>query len=165
MKKLLTSFAAYEYWANKRLLDVVLSLGNVQQEQPIMSSFPSIHKTCLHMWDASCIWWQRLQRQEQIVVPSLSFHPSMADVAKGLLSQNKQWHEWIASAEETELVKELSYRTMKGDAFVQPIKDILLHLNNHGTYHRGQLVTMLRQVGVDNIPQTDYILYSRSGDQ
>ncbi|MCW3088046.1 MAG: hypothetical protein JWQ78_1432, partial [Sediminibacterium sp.] len=41
------------------------------------------------------------------------------------------------------------------------VKEILLHLFNHGTYHRGQLVTLLRQVGVEEIPRTDYIEFSR----
>ena len=162
MKQLLVSFAAYDLWANRKMLDAILPLTEAQQQQEITSSFSSIHKTCLHIWDASSIWWQRLQMHEQIVVPSLSFHPSMSDVATGLLAQNKQWVEWINTVVEAELEKELPYKNMKGDAFRQPVKDIFLHLFNHGTYHRGQLVTMLRQVGVGEIAPTDYIVYARS---
>ncbi len=162
MKQIVISFAAYDLWANEKLLELVLSLPETQQQQEINSSFPSIHKTCLHVWDASSIWWQRLHMHEQIVVPSLSFHPSMNDVANGLLGQNKHWVEWLNTAAEADLEKQLDYRNMNGDPFRQPVKEILLHLFNHGTYHRGQLVTMLRLVGVDKIPQTDYIVFSRS---
>ena len=161
MKQLLASFAAYDLWANRKMLDAIVPLTEGQQQQEITSSFSSIHKTCLHLWDASSIWWQRLQMHEQIVVPSLSFHPCMSDVATGLLAQNKQWVEWLTTVVEAELEKELPYKNMKGDTFRQPVKDILLHLFNHGTYHRGQLVTMLRQVGVEEIEPTDYIVYSR----
>ena len=162
MKQLLASFAHYEYWANEQLLAVIGSLTEEQQQQEIISSFSSVQKTCLHTWDASAIWWQRLQKAEEIIVPSLSFHPSMKEIEKGLLQQNMQWIEWIRSATEGDLEYVLPYRNMKGDPFAQPVHEILLHLNNHGTYHRGQLVTMLRQLGVEKIPQTDYILYSRS---
>lgn len=162
MKQLLVAFTRYEKWANERLLEVVLSLSAEAQQQPVQSSFPSIQKTCLHMWDASSIWWQRVQEQEQVVVPSFGVHLSMKDIAHGLLQQNDQWIHWVETADAAILEKMLSYKTMKGDAFVQRVKEILLHLNNHGTYHRGQLVTLLRQVGVERIPQTDYILYNRS---
>jgi uncharacterized damage-inducible protein DinB len=161
MKQLLTSYAAFEYWANQKLLDVILNTSPVQQEQEIVSSFPSIQKTCLHMWDASSVWWQRLHLRADIAVPSLSFHPSMNDIANGLLAQNMAWKEWVEQAVESDLEKELPYKNMKGEAFIQPVKYIILHLSNHGTYHRGQLVTMLRQVGVGTIPKTDYIDFSR----
>ena len=162
MKQLLVSFTQYEYWANKQILELVLSLSEAQQQQEIKSSFPSIYKTCLHMWDASTIWWQRLHKVEQIVVPSLTSHPTMNDIANSLLQQNKEWTDWVNAAVETDFEYVLPYKNMKGDFFQQAVKEILLHLSNHGTYHRGQLVTMLRQVGVEQIPQTDYILFSRS---
>lgn len=162
MKQLLVSFARYERWANEKLLTVALELSEEQQQQEMKSSFPSIHKTCLHIWDASSIWWQRMQKHEQVLVPSLTFHPTMKDIANGLLQQNAQWIQWVNEQDEAELENLLLYKTMKGDVFEQPVKDILLHLNNHGTYHRGQLVTKLREAGVENIPQTDYILFSRS---
>ena len=162
MKTILTSFARYEYWANQRLLDLIWNMDAEQREHEIISSFPSIHKTCLHIWDASSIWWQRLHLVSDIVVPSLSFHPSITDINNGLLAQNEQWINWVKNTTDAELEKELPYRNMKGDAFIQPVKEIILHLSNHGTYHRGQLVTMLRQVGVEKVPATDYILFARS---
>ncbi len=161
MKKLLSTFAAYDLWANERLLQTILTLDEGRQQQNIESSFPSLHQTCLHIWDASSIWWQRLHMHEQIAVPSLSFHPTMNDVANGLLLQNKQWVDWLDTIQEADLEKELVYKNRIGDQFRQQVKEILLHLFNHGTYHRGQLVTMLRQLGVEKIPQTDYIVYGR----
>jgi uncharacterized damage-inducible protein DinB len=162
MKQLLRSFAAYEYWANQRLLALIMDLDSEQQQCEIKSSFPSIYRTCLHIWDASTIWWQRVHQAEQIVVPSLSFNPSMTDVNNGLLAQNQQWVKWIDSASDEALSRQLPYKNMKGEAFVQPVNEILMHLSNHGSYHRGQLVTMLRQLGVENIPATDYIFFTRS---
>jgi uncharacterized damage-inducible protein DinB len=162
MKQLLTSFTQYAYWANERLLPVIMALTEDEQQQAIVSSFPSIHKTLLHIWDANTIWWQRLHKAE-IIVPSLTFHPVMKDIEKGLLLDNRQWIDWISAATDDDLNEVLHYKTMRGDLFSQPVKEIVLHINNHGTYHRGQLVTMLRQLGVEKLPQLDYILFSRRG--
>jgi uncharacterized damage-inducible protein DinB len=54
------------------------------------------------------------------------------------------------------------YYNSKREYFKQPIFQMLLHVFNHGTYHRGQLVNMLRQLAVEKIPQTDFIVFSRT---
>jgi uncharacterized damage-inducible protein DinB len=53
----------------------------------------------------------------------------------------------MRSASDADLTYVLPYKNMKGEAFEQEVKEIVLHINNHGTYHRGQLVTMLRHWG------------------
>lgn len=161
MKQLLTSYANYDYWANKQILDLVLTLTEAQQKQQVLSSFPSIHKTCSHVWDASRIWWQRLQHDTNVMGPTIDANYPIGEVAGNILKQNREWIDWVTAAAVADLDAVLSYKNNKGDAFSQPVKEILLHLFNHGTYHRGQLVTMLRQVGVEKIPATDYIVYTR----
>ena len=161
MKQLFIAYANYDLWANQQILDVVLSLTEAQQKQEIQSSFPTIHKTCSHMWDANRIWWQRLQYDENIMGPTVNGNYTINEIVDNLLQQNRLWIDWINNASDADLDAILHYKNMKGDPFSQPIREILLHLSNHNTYHRGQLVTMLRQVGIEKIPQTDYILYSR----
>lgn len=161
MKQLLLTYTAYEIWANEQLLNLSVDLSPEEQNRPVVSSFPSLHKTFLHMWDAASGWWQRLQMHNQVVMPSLSFQPGMKDIANGLLQQNKQWHSFIQEASEEMLSASLPYKNMKGQDFIQPVYEIVMHLCNHGAYHRGQVVTILRQLGVEKIPQTDYILFTR----
>lgn len=100
---------------------------------------------------------------EQVIMPSLSFHPAMQDIANGLLQQNRQWQSFVQEASDDMLAASLPYKNIRGEHFVQPVSDIVMHLSNHGTYHRGQVVTLLRQLGVEKIPQTDYILFRRQG--
>ena len=161
MKQLLLTYTGYEIWANEQLLNLSVELSPEMQNQQLVSSFPSVYKTFLHMWDASSAWWQRLQMHDQVVIPSLSFQPGMKDIANGLLQQNRQWHSFVSDASEAMLSADLPYKNMRGEHFVQPVYEIIVHLSNHGTYHRGQLVTMLRQLGIERIPQTDYIVYTR----
>jgi uncharacterized damage-inducible protein DinB len=161
MKELLSQLAAYNIWANRRLLDIILSLPEEKQMQELPSSFKSLFATALHMWDAESAWWQRMKLQEHIIRPSENFKGDMKDVANGLLMQNQQWHDWVKSATDPMLDHVFQYYSTKSELFKQPVYQMLLHVFNHGTYHRGQLVNMLRQLGVEKIPQTDFIIWSR----
>lgn len=162
MKTLLVQFAAYNLWANGVLTTAVQALPHPLQVQPVNSSFPGLQATLLHMWDAESIWWQRLKLQEQITRPSAQFSGSTAAVVKGLLEQSRQWAEWVQGAHKHMLEHQFIYRNSKRETFKQPVYQVLLHLFNHSTYHRGQLVTMLRQLNSTSIPETDYIVWSRS---
>jgi len=162
MKELLVSYADYNYWANQELIRKIMALTPEQQKAEVQSSFSSIHATLLHMWDAESIWWQRLKLHENIVVPSLSFHPTTAEAANGLLQQNRQWAEWVQQASLIQVEHVFAYQNSKKEQFKQPVWQMLMHVFNHNTFHRGQLVTILRQLGTEKIPQTDFILYTRT---
>lgn len=161
MKEILTQHATYNAWANQRLSELILTLPEEQLQRTIASSFVSIHKTLLHIWDAESIWWQRMKLREHVIWPGTVSEYSIKEIAKNLFQQDRQWIEWVSEASEAALMNVFAYQNSKGESFKQPIFQMLLHVFNHGTYHRGQLVTMLRQLGVDKIPATDFIVWSR----
>jgi uncharacterized damage-inducible protein DinB len=161
MKELLTQYATYHLWANKQIFDVVLKLTPEQQQQEIVSSFPSIHSTLLHIWDAESIWWQRLKLQEHVVRNSTLRDYSTEEVVEQILLQSQQWLTWVKNASDAQINYVFAYQTTKREQFKDKVSQMLLHLFNHGTYHRGQLVTMFRQLGVEKIPATDFIHWSR----
>jgi uncharacterized damage-inducible protein DinB len=161
MKELLSQLAVYNIWANHKLLEIVLALPEEKQKQDLPSSFKSLYATVFHMWDAESVWWQRMKMHERIIRPSDNFNSSMKDVANGLMQQNQQWEEWVRTATEPMLDHVFQYYNQQKESFKQPIFQMLLHVFNHGTYHRGQLVNMLRQIGIEKIPQTDFIVWSR----
>jgi len=161
MKEIFIQYAGYHAWANSLLLNAVSGLTEEQQQAEVKSSFPSLYKTCLHMLDAESIWWQRLKLQEKTEFPSVSFSGSFSELAALIVQQNKQWVTWINSVNEHGLQHEFIYSNSKKERFKQPVFQMLLHLFNHGTYHRGQIVTMLRQLGVEKIPQTDFLIWAR----
>ena len=74
---------------------------------------------------------------------------------------DKQWQDWVNDANDHALQHEFIYYNSRKERFKQPVYQMLLHLLNHNTYHRGQIVTMLRQLGVEKIPATDFIVWSR----
>jgi uncharacterized damage-inducible protein DinB len=161
MKEILQQYAAYNSWANQKLFDIILKLDENLQQQIVASSFPNLYATVLHMWDAESAWWQRMKLHEKIVIPSENFNPTMQEAVNGLLQQNKLWEDWVNNATVPALEHVFAYQNTRKEQFKQPVYQMIHHVFNHGTYHRGQLVTMLRALGIDKIPPTDFILWSR----
>ena len=110
------------------------------------------------MYSAESIWWQRMKLQERVNVPMETFKGSMKELSEELLQQNRQWQQWINSASDPMLDHVFQYFSLKKESFKQPIFQMLLHVFNHGTYHRGQLSHFLRDQGLTP-PSTDYILF------
>lgn len=161
MKKILLNYAAYNLWANQRISDVVTNLSEEQLDQEIKSSFPSIRLTVSHLWDVESVWWQRMKLKETVEWPGKSFNGTILELTTHLLHQSKQWKEWVDLATEAALEHEFIYKNSKRDQFKQPVYEVLHHLFNHQAFHRGQLVTMFRQVGLTEIPNTDLIAFYR----
>jgi uncharacterized damage-inducible protein DinB len=161
MKEIFIQLASYNIWANNLLFDAIGQLSPDLQNKEVSSSFPSLYKTVLHVWNAESIWWQRLKLQERIISPAENFNGSFNELAHQVISLDKQWYDWINNAQEHMLQHVFLYQNSKREQFKQPVFQMLLHLFNHGTYHRGQLVTMMRELNVTKIPATDFIIWSR----
>lgn len=160
MKELLQQYAAFNVWATQRITDVISGLPEEKIIAPITSSFPSMYKTVLHLLDAESIWWQRLKLQEHVERPSETFTGSFAELQKKLLQQSNLFNDWVSNATEAQLQHVFAYIREKEQNKMQ-VSNMLLHLFNHNSYHRGQLVTMLRQSGIAKIPSTDFAAYLR----
>jgi uncharacterized damage-inducible protein DinB len=135
----------------QKIIDVVLALPVEKQLAEVASSFKSIHTTILHMWDAESIWWQRMKLHERFVRPSENFKGSTQDAVNGLMSQSKLWEGWVSSAADHMFDHVFQYSPTKTETIKMPIYQMLTHVFNHGTYHRGQLITMLRQLGIEKL--------------
>lgn len=161
VKEILQQLASYNLWANRRMYGFLKTLPEELLTHDFKSSFPSIHKTLLHMWDAESIWWQRIRLHERPAFPSEKFIGSTLDVGAALIQQNEVFKNWVDQASVLTLDHEFIYQNLRKETFKQPVSEILLHVFNHGTYHRGQIVTLLRQADTGNIPQTDFIVWLR----
>jgi len=160
MKELLQQYAAYNIWATKQLVDRMSKLNEEDTGKEIVSSFPSIYKTMQHMWLAEEVWWQRLKLTENIVLESDNFTGSFNELTNALAKQSQQFKDWIDNATESQLTHVFAYIRNK-EQLKMPVYQMLHHVFNHATYHRGQLVTMLNQLGADKIPSTDFSAFCR----
>ncbi|GAO45580.1 DinB family protein [Flavihumibacter petaseus] len=161
MKQLLQPYADYHLAVNQLIGNRILELPAEQWTTPVPGSFPSLHKTLQHMWDADTLWYQRVHGQYPPDPPSGWFTGDTPELVRQLLEQDQAWITWLDDLPSEQLPASFSYYNLKGEQFSQPLFEVLLHLFNHGTYHRGQLVTMLRSLGVNNIPSTDFVHWAR----
>lgn len=160
MKTLLLSYAQYNLWANNRVSDFLKSLPDEQWDKEIVSSFSSLRKTLFHSYGAQAVWILRLQGN------SLSSFPKAdslneTQLIDGLLDTSKKLIEFVEGSSDSFLQSTIKYKNLAGDEFSNSVADIIQHVINHSTFHRGQIITLLRQLGHTKLFATDYIAFCR----
>ncbi len=161
MKNNLLQLSDFNIWANNRFIEVLTELSKEQINQEMISSFPTIKSTVKHLYGAELAWYNRLFDPEYIYDFKKDYEGSFEELLSDWRDISKKWKEYIKNHDETTFDSVFKYKRLDS-SLESVIKDAIIHLFNHATYHRGQLVTMLRQVGSSKIPSTDYILYTRS---
>jgi len=165
MKELLMQYASYNIWANKQMIDAISQLPVSQVDQEIISSFPSLRKTVYHTWAAEYVWLQRLQMVSVPVWVAADFAGSFSDACMEWERVSAALAAYIARQTDNSLKEKIHYHDLRNNPHTTSVFDMLLHVFNHATYHRGQLVTMLRQLSVKEIPGTDFIAFVRWGNR
>ncbi len=161
MKELLEKYTAYNLWANTKVAGFTQKIEPSLIDKELVSSFKTIRLTLYHIWDAENIWYSRLHGKSLTNWPSKSFHGSIDEFYKMLLDQSAKLAEYVSASSEKDLKEHFTYQNMKGDKFTDSRADTILHCMNHSTFHRGQVVTMLRNVGFTELTSTDYITFTR----
>ena len=172
---------AYNKWANARLFAVVEKLSEHQFSAPIQSSFPSIRESIFHILFAEWLWlkrWQGSSPRSTLKDPDASPAtwgtlspggiPSVKDLEALPALQSfadaieQERSEFLHRLTEDALQGRLHFSDMAGTPYDEPLVQLMQHLVNHGTYHRGQVTTMLRQLGAETVP-LDMIYFFREG--
>jgi uncharacterized damage-inducible protein DinB len=168
----------YNYWARDRQLEACAALSQEQFLRPLGSSFSSLRDTLAHVMGAEWIWLERwLGRSPQTLpgVPEgLAFAETLrrwqeqfatvAAIRDRWLGVERDLRQYLARLDETALGRELVYVNIQGQTWTYPLWRTILHLVNHGTYHRGQVTTLLRQLGA-KAPEVDFLVAHDRGFQ
>jgi uncharacterized damage-inducible protein DinB len=147
----------YTGWASQRLLDAALKLDPEQLSRDMHVSHKSVLETLSHIFFADRIWFARVVDPEEAAPPS-SLTPD--ELSTQWLRIQNRWEQWAESLTDADLDRVVHYKSIKGDPYENRLGEILMHVVNHGTLHRGQVMAMLRQHGVAP-PPTDLIGYYR----
>ena len=163
MKELLSRYAQYNIWANKKLIEVLLKLDEKLLDKEIISSFSSIRRTSYHIWSAEYIWIQRLELVEHPIWIEPNFNGTFQDACKAWLKSSELLLDFIDRQYDNKAFEHVFqyYSPFKKEHFKRPVYIALTHVFNHSTSHRGQLITLLRQVGETKIPETDLIAFAK----
>ncbi len=167
---------AYNYWARDRQLEACAALSQEQFLRPMGSSFSSVRDTLAHVMGAEWIWLERWRGRSPQTMPG---------VPEGLPFQEtlRRWHEqfgtvvalrerwtgieldlraYLAGLNDAALASQLVYTNIQGRQWSYPLWRTLVHVVNHGTYHRGQVAALLRQLGAA-APTIDFLVAHDAG--
>jgi len=156
----MTKYAGYNLWANQTLVEWLKSKPAELWDQEVPSSFSSIAKTIVHIWDTERFWLSVLKGVPP--PPSFRFHGyegTAAEAMDQLIVQSQEFEAYVTTLWESDLEKECFLDTpwVKGTL---PRFEFIHHCLNHSTYHRGQLITIGRNVELTDAPMTDYNFYN-----
>ncbi len=161
MKDQLIEYTKYNLWANTMLVGFIKQIEPTLLDKKLTSSFETIRLTLLHIWDAELIWKKRIEGKSLTDWPSKSFKGSDEEMFKEFLACSESWIELVQNKTEEQLNSMFEYSSMEGKQYSNKLWESVHHCMNHSTFHRGQLVTMLRCVGFTELTSTDYITYIR----
>ena len=158
MKQILETYTSYNLWANKKILEL-FSENSSLLDKEVKSSFPTLKKTAHHIWSAEEIWHKRLSGESPASLPEPI--NNFAEFEILFLTRSKSFVDLVNNMDENYLQTFNTYKDTRGNTWVNPQWQIIMHCMNHSTYHRGQIVTILRELGTTTIPSTDLISYFR----
>lgn len=152
----------YEYnaWANGRILEACAALTPEQFLRDMKSSFASVRDTLAHLYGAEFIWLERWNSRTPTAFPAAADFPALEPLQEKLPAMDRALIEFVSGLTSEELARTLHYKLLNGTAGAGPLAPMLQHLANHSTYHRGQITTLLRQLGAKAV-STDLIAYHR----
>jgi uncharacterized damage-inducible protein DinB len=154
------SLFAYDAWANRRALDACAALTPEQFTRNLGSSFPSVRDTLAHIVGAQWVWLERFQGRVPAALLAPDAFPDIATLAARSNEVQRGLNDYVEQLSEADLAESFDYRDLKGNPHRGLRWQALQHLANHGTYHRGQITTLLRQLGVKPA-STDLIAFYR----
>lgn len=152
---------AYNRWANRLLLDAVEQLDAAAFTRDLGSSFPSVRDTLAHVLAAEWVWLQRWRGTSPDGPPGWDAS-TLKSLRQAWRAVEEDQRAFVDGLLAEDLDRSIAYRNTAGSPFTNRLADMLRHVVNHSSYHRGQVVTMLRQLGATAV-STDLIRWYREG--
>ena len=151
----------YHYWGRDRMLEAVDALTPEQYTKDLGNSFKSVRDTVVHTYGAEWNWYLRWVGNSPTALPDASAFPDVPHVRAAWKSQEQKVRLFVLTLGEENLHRTFKYRTFDGQEMESVFAHMLQHLVNHATYHRGQVTTMLRQLGAAAPKPQDLIRFYR----
>ena len=149
----------YNCWANTRIFDAVSNLKSEEYTQDLKSSYHSVRDTLVHIISAEWIWLMRMQGVSPKALWESSDFATVSVLRQHWEVVVSKQNEFLESITEESLNDSITYINTRDETFTYPLWQIQLHLINQSSYHRGQVTTMLRQLGTETVP-TDFLVFA-----
>lgn len=137
----------FNAWANRRSLDAASALTSEQFTKALGSSFSSVRDTLAHIYGAEWIWLERFQGRSPSSLPETNQFSDFSSLQKTWLEHEARLLAFVRGLTQADLDRVMEYKTLNYGVYSNPLWQSMQHLVNHGSYHRGQVTTLLRQLG------------------
>jgi uncharacterized damage-inducible protein DinB len=148
----------YTKWADARAFDAVSKLAPEAYLKDMGSSMKSVRDTMVHLVSAQWIWLSRWKGTSPKTMWTAGDYPSVAPLRERWAALHGEIEAFVSAQADASLMQDVTYQNMKGDTLKFPLGALFLHVVNHSTYHRGQVTTLLRQLGAQPVA-TDLALF------
>ena len=150
----------YDRWANARTLGAVAKLSSDQFTRDLGSSHRSVRDTLVHNFSAGRIWLARWNSSPPMSMVDPAAFPTLAAVRAAWAELERELGHFLHSVSDERLRAVIAYTNIEGKPFAQLLWEQMVHVVNHASYHRGQITTLLRQLGAEPAA-TDLIVFFR----
>ena len=151
---------AFDRWATEEQHRVICTLDPEKYQQDLGSSHGGIHGTLVHIYGAQRIWLDRWNGEAPTALPRAEHLHSLTLVMNAWEGLRADLETFMERSTDEQLAATFAYKSLAGDLISMPLWQQMQHVVNHSTYHRGQITTMLRQLGVAAVG-IDLIAYYR----
>jgi uncharacterized damage-inducible protein DinB len=157
----LRTLVDYHYWARDRLLAALAPLTAEQYTRDMGNSFRSLRDTAVHVYSAEWAWLQRWQGSSPSAQLSPDLFPTVDRLRAAWTTQESALRGFLDAQGESGVTREIDYTMLTGAHGRSVFWHMLQHVVNHASYHRGQITTLLRQVGAAPAESMDLIRFYR----
>ncbi|MGE5345135.1 MAG: DinB family protein [Acidithiobacillales bacterium] len=142
--------ALYDYnaWANERLVRTLRELPEADYVREMGGGWPSVRATFVHIAGATDAWAERFAGKDVLVLPKESDLPKLADAVALLTRAEEKHRAHLATLTPERLGRPFTWTNLSGQVRTAPFGIVVRHVVNHQTYHRGQVASMVRRLGV-----------------
>ncbi len=147
----------HNYWARDRQLQACAALSQEQFLRPLGASFLSVRDTLAHLVAVEWIWLERWRGRSPQSLTAAEEFPTLAAISDRWSAVERELRAFVDGLGDEDVERPFTYTNFKGETWTYPLRSALLHLLNHQSYHRGQVTTQLRLLGVA-VPSVDFLM-------
>ncbi|HYI95398.1 MAG TPA: DinB family protein [Bryobacteraceae bacterium] len=147
----------YSRWASERTLQAARSLTHEELTRDLGDSYQGVLGTLAHIFQADRIWLSRLRGSPRFTLSDPSEIWTLDGLAEAWPLTADGYRDWLYGVKDLQTI--LPYRNLAGQSHALPVWQVVLHVVNHATYHRGQVTTMLRQLGYPAVATDLHVFY------
>ena len=155
LKTLITHSVQYNNWVVNKYIDWLSTKSDEQLNREVISSFPTILATLHHIWQTQQYWWSYIAENNDFDFAKISAAVTKEEIFNGIKTNSQKLVDYVESLSGEDLTKNIKIESQWFQCDFSKY-EYIQHAIIHGTYHRGQIVTMGRNVGITDAPMTDY---------